>query len=300
MKLFYLLLLSSFLSYSGYSQNASTYLFSTSTTTYSYLSGGTSVTNILGDDLLGSYTSIGFNFNFCGSTYNAFKPNSNGWLSFANVTPSSSQSRNNNTTNAQYIDPVVMPLWDDLSGSGGSAMYRVTGTAPNRIFTFEWRNWRWLYYASSGCISFQVKLYETTNVVEFIYKQESGTLQGPSATIGIARLNSDYKTLSNSSSSPTASSSSFYTSINSKPANGQIYRFSPPVVCSGMPTAGSISASASTICGTGSTTLNLAGASFGSGITYQWQYYNGSSWVNVGTNATSYTTANLTSTTQFR
>jgi hypothetical protein len=30
----------------------------------------------------------------------------------------------------------LAPLWDELSGVGGTASYVVTGTAPNRVFTF--------------------------------------------------------------------------------------------------------------------------------------------------------------------
>ncbi|HPL04695.1 MAG TPA: hypothetical protein PLG05_05925, partial [Bacteroidales bacterium] len=63
----------------------------------------------------------------------------------------------------------------------------------------------------------------------------------------------------------------------------------------------SISISGATAMCPGSSTILLANALGGTGLTtYQWQYYNGSSWVNVGTNSSSYTTDNLMSSTDFR
>ena len=70
--------------------------------------------------------------------------------------------------------------------------------------------------------------------------------------------------------------------------------------CVGTPAAGG-SVNNATICGGTSTTLTLSGATAGAGITYQWQFFNGSTWVNIsGATGLSYTTPNLTSTTQYR
>jgi hypothetical protein len=70
--------------------------------------------------------------------------------------------------------------------------------------------------------------------------------------------------------------------------------------CTGTPTAGTISAGTSTFCGSGSTTLTLGGSTVAADITKQWQYYNGSTWVNAGTNALTYSTGTISGTTQFR
>ena len=45
--------------------------------------------------------------------------------------------------------------------------------APNRVFTAQWQQMGWDYNLSTDVISFQVKLYETTNVIEFIYNRGS-------------------------------------------------------------------------------------------------------------------------------
>ena len=119
-----------------------------------------------------------------------------------------------------------MPYWDDLNGFGHIAYYQTTGTAPNRVFTFEWNGWG--VYAGTGTGNFQVKLYEGTNVIDFCYG--ASTYSGNSATIGIANSTTDYKTLNNSSAAPVASGATFTTSVASTPANGQVYRWTPCTV----------------------------------------------------------------------
>lgn len=138
-----------------------------------------------------------------------------------------------NRTNLSEIKPALMPFWDDLDGeNGGIACYVTTGTAPNRVFTFQYKNWysnTSLPTAGTPNISFQVKLYETTNVIEYIYKQLTPPNNSSSATIGIAdgATPPTYLSLNNSNASPTASSTTFTNNISIVPATNQLYRFSP-------------------------------------------------------------------------
>jgi hypothetical protein len=213
---------------------AAAYPFSASSTTYNYLSGGTSVPGILGDDVTVTNIPLGFIFYFAGNNYTTVSVCSNGWLSFANT--GSTLLSNDPFSNLSTIAPAVMPLWDDLHGSVGTPTYLTTGTAPNRVFTMEWRNWKWYYTAPSATISFQVKLYEDTRI-EFLYKQE-GSVTSSSATIGIAKSSSDWKVLNNTSSSPTPSSTTYVANITTAPANGQSYVWGQPP-CLYTPVSGS-------------------------------------------------------------
>jgi hypothetical protein len=72
--------------------------------------------------------------------------------------------------------------------------------------------------------------------------------------------------------------------------------------CSAAPTAGTATAVSGTICNGFTSTLNLTGATAGSGISYQWQSSpNNSTWTNiVGATGLSYTTPALSSTTYYR
>lgn len=71
--------------------------------------------------------------------------------------------------------------------------------------------------------------------------------------------------------------------------------------CSSAPTAGTISATNTFMCGSGSSVLSLSGATSGTGITYQWQVSTTGTggWSNVGTGAT-YNTGTLTATRYYR
>lgn len=199
---------------------AASYPFEASSKTFTYLSGGTSV-NTQGDDRTVTGIPIGFTFTYCGNNYTTVSACSNGWLAFGTKT---STQYSNSQSNAGSITPMLMPIWDDLQGAGSVSTYMTSGAVGERIFTFEWRNTRPLSSTTNPEITIQVKLYEGDNAIEFLYKQEIGTANFSSATIGIVgNSNSDYQTLNNSTASPTPSSTTFTTNITAKPATGQSY-----------------------------------------------------------------------------
>jgi len=210
-----------------YSQNITNYTFSALSGTFTPITGGTNA-NISSDDVISTAIPIGFTFYYMGIPYDKVYASSNGFLSF-NSSATSTASNNLSTGTPR---PLVAPLWDDLDGTtAGIASYITTGTAPNRVFTFEWLNWEWNYSANNAVISFQVKLYETTGVIEFIYRQEAGNVNSGSASIGIAATLTgagNFLSLDGSGTNPNVSSITETTTIASKPATGQIYRFTPP------------------------------------------------------------------------
>ena len=241
------------LSLGSFAQSAASYSFSYSSGTYTPLSGGTSV-SILADDITVIGIPIGFTFTFCGTNYTSVAVCSNGWLSFNTGITTATTALGNTTANLSTITPAVMPLWDDLDGratTGGvsSASYLTTGSSPNRVFTMEWSEWEWNYLSNASMISFQVKLYEGTNIVRCTYTPSGSTAPStPSATIGIAGSGSDYQNLNNSSTTPTSVIGTFIDTIKTKPAAGQIYEWTPPPPCSGTPSAGTASATPNPAC----------------------------------------------------
>lgn len=251
----------------SYGQVASSYCFAPVNGAYVPLAG---TTNVLGltfnkDDGFSSIFPLDattpFNFVFGGASYSQIQVSSNGLLSFKNTAISETFY---GKTAADISDrkPFLAPLWDDLRNTN-VPRYVVTGSAPNRIFKIEWSGQKWNFQSSANVISFQVWLYETSNIIEYIYNQGTANINGvPSATIGIYDAAGTYLTLSNSSTNPTASSSAFTTSINSKPANGQIYRFTPNVT-----TPGSISG-ASNQCRSSSGTYSIAPVA--NAVSYTW------------------------------
>ena len=241
----------------------SSYSFTPLSGTYDTLNGATAtrLTTVEADDAGSASIAIGFSFNFDGTNYSNVRVSSNGWISF--LTSSSPTSAANNLTSGGNR-PLVAPLWDDLDGrptpSQGRAFYQTLGTAPNRIFVMEWKNWEWNYSSSARAISFQVRLYESTNIIDFVYKQgpDAGNPSGSSgASIGLASVatgSGNFLSVQ-SIASPTVSSSSEVTTLTTKPATGQIYRFSPPVV----PTITSFSPSSGCA---GTTTITIRGTGF--------------------------------------
>jgi hypothetical protein len=75
-------------------------------------------------------------------------------------------------------------------------------------------------------------------------------------------------------------------------------------LCAAKPTAGTISASPTLICSSGTTTLSLVGTSMASKLNFQWQDSTASGWNNVSTGSggttTTYTSATLTSARKYR
>lgn len=266
------------------------YNFTATTGTYTALTGATTIHGADVDDAISGWISIGFNFTYNCQTFNQVKVSSNGWLTFNNLTLSYPTNDLSGT-----VGNIIAPLWDDLkTGASGSVRYRLTGTAPNRVFTVEWYLMKWNYLASGDVISFQVKLYETSNQIEFIYRQEATAVNNGSASIGInGSVAGDFYSLDGTGASPNASKVIETTSLNTKPANGQIYRWTP-ISCSGVPTAGNIFALPPKLINcTSNLTLNATGQSFGCGISYQWQYDQGGSWINIpGATTVPYTISN--------
>lgn len=214
----------------GWSQSAA-YTFTSSTGTFDTLVGGTNVTAIEDDDEVSALLPIGFTFLYNGTSYTDVVASSNGFLSF-NASSGSANGNNLDGTGSGQL-PLVAPLWDDLDGRAtgivSEANYQTSGTAPNRIFTFEWKNWEWRYNADTAVISFQVKLYETTNVIEFHYRPGSGvpnTSATNGASIGLADLTSFLSVTD--IANPTVSFLTETDTLSIRPDSGTVYSFTPP------------------------------------------------------------------------
>lgn len=228
-------------------QNVANYTFTPSSGTFTALSGANVPVLQTGFDLDDGYfqpVPIGFTFKFDGTNYTQVSASTNGWMSF----PATTTFQFNNSLDGTFNTPrpFVAPFYDDLSMiGGGSVTYLTTGASPNRVFTMQWLNVKWDYQGTTPAISFQVKLFETTNRVQFIYRQESGAVSNTSggASIGLAGTGNgsgQYLSLNNSGAAPTASSTTDTRNISTKPANGQTYTFAPIVTASAVTISGRV------------------------------------------------------------
>lgn len=260
-------------------QPASSYGFQALSGTFTEITG-TPFIDVEDDDVLPTATiPLGFSFNFCGTTYTTIRAGSNGYMSF---TSSAENSGFNDEFELEYIRPALMWLWDDLDGSSGTAVYATSGIAPNRVFTMQYKFWNWNWSATGPNVSVQIKLYETTNVIEYVYRQDAsaGNPSGSNgASIGIVDhdLQNTFLSLNNSLPTAVVSSNVFTEDISVRPVTGQIFRFSPPLACdiaTGMPSAGATTAFPASFCQSGKPNLRFTPATpmpATTGVTYQWQ-----------------------------
>jgi N-acetylneuraminic acid mutarotase len=111
---------------------------------------------------------------------------SNGNLGFVDAVELGNQCLPN-----MFNNFAILPYWDDLNTNAnpgcpatGCGIYTdVSGSAPNRIFTIEWRA---VYHSNlSSYVNFEVRLFEGQTSFEVIY----GTVPdgGISATVGVQR-----------------------------------------------------------------------------------------------------------------
>ncbi|MEP7142107.1 MAG: fibronectin type III domain-containing protein, partial [Ferruginibacter sp.] len=216
------------------SQNITNYTFAQySQSAFTFLSGATPAPAMSGntDDGYWNAIPIGFNFWYMGTRYTTVSASTNGWLTFdANITVATSYANNLSAGNAAALRPTLAPLWDDLGIQASTNLtYLTTGTAGSQIFTLQFLNTKWNYQAGGYTMSFQVKLYESTGKIEYLYKRETGALYSASASIGITATSTGSGNFLSVNNAGTGVSSTTGTSITSKPTNLNIYSFTPPV-----------------------------------------------------------------------
>lgn len=170
-------------------------------TTYSPLgNNGTAITtNFTGGALTtdndnAAVQAIGFPFFYNGTYYQQFVLNTNGYIKLGTVAPSSASifyATINANTNGIITAPdadVVYPYNHDLVGTA-TTEYRVyTSGAPGaRVCTIQYKDVAdKLAPAQYALMNFQVKLYEGTNAIEFVYG--AWTASANASTLSTAAL----------------------------------------------------------------------------------------------------------------
>ena len=202
-----------------HAQNASSYLMTRITgAPYSSIDG-LPVPRLcwVGGDSVQHSIPIGFTFNYCGTNYTQVCASSIGWLSFNNALTDGCRSNSQLNMPGSGIG-LLMPFWDSVTSSYDSVIYLTSGIAPNRVFSFEYRS-------SFAPGNVEVKLFETTNNIQFCYGSSWGTT-GLGGTIGIANSLTDFQTLPSANVDTT--SSSFIDSITEIPTTGTILNWQAP------------------------------------------------------------------------
>ncbi len=154
--------------------SATTYPFTKSSgvALESMTSGTTQLVAAGSDDGASALTNIGFDFWFVGTRYTTFAASANGYIRLGGTINGAGNAADYTNELASVNQaPVIAPYWDDLSvGANGQVRYKVVGTAPNRKLVVEWFNENVpRSVGANGAATFQLWLFETTGVIEFVY-----------------------------------------------------------------------------------------------------------------------------------
>jgi hypothetical protein len=152
------------------------------TTTTGIMVLGTTDIGNHGDDIV-TTVPLPFPFSLYGVPYSTASLSSNGNLQFVTT----STAFTNGCLPVTAMGPSIMAFWDDqrtdttLTCSPGPCgiFTAVNGTAPNRIFTIEWRT---AYFSGGGSANYEIRLFETANNFDIVI----GTLgQNAGGTVGV-------------------------------------------------------------------------------------------------------------------
>jgi hypothetical protein len=148
---------------------------------YTEIAGGSSGPS--GDDIE-SIVALPFPFRYDRYLYDSAQISTNGWMELG----TGSRGSLRGLSTAGQVGPfftqvmattdrptkVLGPWWSDLttfsSPVPSSITYATEGSAPDRVFVVQWKDmYPCCSNSNSTRINFQVRLYETTNIVEFDY-----------------------------------------------------------------------------------------------------------------------------------
>ena len=213
----------------------SDYSFTSSAGTYNEITGGTVITSAATDDdqVFGNMP-IGFSFKYNGSFYTNFGVALNGFVNLGTSAPTTVTSP---ISSSSGVNQVLSPFGTDLQGQTNCELsYLTTGEAPNRVCTIQWKGYKKYSSTYTSTLNFQVKLYETTNNIEYVYGTcTTNNTSTWSIQVGLrGTSNSDYMnrlTTSNWSATTagTANNSTCKFSSTIFPASGLSFMFNAPV-----------------------------------------------------------------------
>lgn len=188
---------------------------------------------------------IGFTFKYNGSDFDLFGINANGWISFGqtllapnsvNMNSSASNTPISSTSTASAeLQNRVCAFGRNLAGQTNSKLtYATIGTAPDRILVVEWIRYRRSASSTGENMNFQIRIHETTNIIEFVYGTITYTGTGSTIQVGLrGQSNADYFNRTSTSdwsatTAGTVNNAAITLTSAIFPTSGLTYVFTPP------------------------------------------------------------------------
>ena len=184
-----------------------------------------------------------FNFIFNGTSYSSLNVSTNGFITFGTTAPSATNVSPLST--AAAYDGAISVFGRDLSsvfdinGVTGDISWTTTGSAPNREVVIQWKDFRPNSSTSAAAaytFAFQVRLKETSNVIQMVYNSGS-YLAGSTNVTGTAQIGLRGATVVDFNNRLNATTLEFINSTaGTANSSSQAFNVNNPVP--GMPTAG--------------------------------------------------------------
>ena len=142
------------------------------------------------DDNLSEFVPIGFPFTYQNGSYSGFLISTNGFITLnTSTTSTGSSSFPYNYSNASISNvgaaaspAIIAPFYEDMVCQGNpgnlaslesSMHYLTTGAVGSRVLTIEWTGME-IYNKPGPNLNFQIKLYESGGIIEFVYGEMQG------------------------------------------------------------------------------------------------------------------------------
>ncbi|MBX7094609.1 MAG: T9SS type A sorting domain-containing protein [Flavobacteriales bacterium] len=222
--------------------------YSSISTSGSAIPSWRNTTSFTQDDNRSYFIPIGFDFWYDGTRYTQLSVSTNGFIDFSSSTDDGgpiadafgyANAAFTQAAAANATRPALAPFYDDLMAQGGtdplgnSIRYSLTGSAGSRVFTVEWINMA-IYTNVTPSLNFQVKLYEGTGVIEYLYSTMNSGTHTFSYTCGINAPNvSNTPTAAQLKTQQTANTATFSNTVQNNlsvmPAANSKLSFVPPV-----------------------------------------------------------------------
>ena len=224
------------------------YTFEYTTSTYTSISGTQAIAGTT-TSTYGTYDErrtagplpIGFNFVLGCNTYTQFTVGTSGYM----ILGTTAYGATVNDLDGSGAYPIIAPFWDHQHMYDGACnpsisptigvYYEVSGTAPNRVLTVEWRTqlnstgtYYWYNCANGPLLRYKARLYEGSNRIEFHYGFLYPSLT-TSASIGFAAGSAEFMSVTPGSGA-SASSTTSNDNVNLPSTGiqqGTIYSFTP-------------------------------------------------------------------------
>jgi len=219
----------------GIEQVRDTYSFSSAVGTYTEITGGTLHGSGTIDDNNYNAVNIGFTFRYNNIDYTQLGINANGFIRFGGTafTGSCGYTPISSTDLTNCANLISAHSEDQQGNTGATLRSELLGTSPNQIFVIQWKDFR--HYGATGeTYNYQIRLYEGTNVIEYVYGPYTKNATSRTGQVGLkGPNNTDYENRTtttdwSASTRGTVNSATMALTTAVYPATGLTYTWTPP------------------------------------------------------------------------